>query len=163
MYTGTKNEEGKYAHIVIEDEGRGQTLNFIPREDNIVESHVHAHTQLSESNDFQLTMKAENKKDLAHDDDQKLRETKKNIKYSSIIIEGAERNDNEGFLSHLEYLEQQEYLVTESSNKTIKSCDFKTENSSVIAGIVEDNPSYNIVLSEVESCLVRNNEEDVKN
>ena len=100
--TGTKNEEGKYSNIFIEDEGRGQNLNSVLGEDETIESHVHAHTQLSESNDFQLTVKAENKEDLAHDDDQELKETKKDIKYSSVILEGVERKDNEYFLSHVE-------------------------------------------------------------
>ena len=50
--TSTKNEEGKSANIFIEDEGSGQTLNSIVGEDETVESHVHAHTQLSESNDL---------------------------------------------------------------------------------------------------------------
>ena len=98
--TGTKNEEGQSTNIVIEDEGRGQTLHFILGEDETTESHVHAHTQLSESNDFQLIVKAENKEDLAHDD-QEMKETKKNIKYSSVILEEAERKDNEYFSSHM--------------------------------------------------------------
>ena len=55
---GTNNEEGQYANIVIEDEGRGKNLNSVMGEDEIVESHVHAHTQLSESNGFQLIMQA---------------------------------------------------------------------------------------------------------
>ena len=52
--------------------------------------------------------------------------------------------------------------MIESSNKTIESCGFKAEKLNVFAGIVEDNPSYGIVLSEDESYLVRHNEEDVK-
>ena len=103
---GTNNEEGQYANIVIEDEGRGKTLNSILGEDETTESHVHAHTQLSESNDFQLTVKAENQEYLEHDDDQELKETKKDIKYSSVILEAAERKDNEYFLSPIEDLEQ---------------------------------------------------------
>ena len=70
MSTGTKNEEGQFANVVIKDEGRGQNLNSVLGEVEIVESHVHAHTQLSENNDFQLTAKAKNKEDLAYDDDQ---------------------------------------------------------------------------------------------
>ena len=101
MSSGTKNEEGQSANIVIEDEGRLQTLKFVLREDETTESHVHAHTHLSESNDFQLTMKAENKEDLAHDDDQELKETQKDIKYSSVILQEAERKDNEYFSSHM--------------------------------------------------------------
>ena len=53
--------------------------------------------------------------------------------------------------------------MIESSNKTIASCGFKADKLNVFAGIVEDNPSYGIVLSEVESYQARNNdEEDVK-
>ena len=51
-------------------------------------------------------MKPENQEDLEHDDDQELKETKKDIKYSSVILEEAERKDNEYFLSHVEDLEQ---------------------------------------------------------
>ena len=67
--TCTKNDEGKYANIAIEDKGRGQTLNSVMGEDETTESHVQAHTQLHESNDFQLTVKAETKEELAHDGD----------------------------------------------------------------------------------------------
>ena len=42
-------------------------------------------------------MKAENQEDLAHDDDQELKETKKDMKYSYVILEEAERRDNEDF------------------------------------------------------------------
>ena len=52
--------------------------------------------------------------------------------------------------------------MIESSNKTIDYCGFKADKLNVFAGIVEDNPSYGIVLSEAESYLVRHNEEDVK-
>ena len=109
---GTNNEEGQFSNVVIKDEGRGQDLNSVLGEDETTESHVHAHTQLSESNDFQLTVKAENQEDLEHDDDQELKETKKDIKYSSVILEGDERKYNAYFLSHMEYLEQREDLVT---------------------------------------------------
>ena len=53
--------------------------------------------------------------------------------------------------------------MIESSNKTIESCEFTAGKVNVFAGIEEDNPSYEIVLSEVESCQARHNdEEDVK-
>ena len=103
--TGTKNEEGQSANIVIEDEGREQTLNSVLGEDEKIESHVHAHTQLSESNDFQLTVKAENKEDLAHDDGQELKETKENIKHSDVMLEEDEQKAIEYFLTPTEDLE----------------------------------------------------------
>ena len=56
--TGTKNE-GQSANIVIEDEGRIQTLNSVLGEDETVESHVHAHTQLSELQEIYNRMKKE--------------------------------------------------------------------------------------------------------
>ena len=52
--------------------------------------------------------------------------------------------------------------MIESSNNTIESCGFKADKLNVLPGIVEDNPSYGIFLSEDESFLVRHNEEDVK-
>ena len=124
---------------------------------------------MSESNDFQLTVKAENKEDLAHDYDQEMKETKKDIKYSFVILEEDKRKDNEYFLSHVEYLEQQEDLVIESSNKTIRSCDFKNGNVNVLAGYAEDCISFEVVLSEVggwketcqEECLVGKDTDEV--
>ena len=80
-------------------------------------------------------MKAKNKEDLEHDDDQEMKETKKGIKYSSSILEEAERKDNEYFLSHVEDLEQQEDLMTESSNETIKFCGFETNKLCVMTGV----------------------------
>ena len=90
MSTGTKNEEGQSANIVIEYEGRGQTLNSLLGEDETIKSHVHAHTQLSDSNDFHLSVKAKNKEDLAHDDGQELKETKEDIKHSDVMLEEDE-------------------------------------------------------------------------
>jgi hypothetical protein len=49
--------------------------------------------------------------------------------------------------------------MTESSNKTIGSWDFKDDNLNVIVGIVEDNSSYGTVLSEGVSCQARHEEE----
>ena len=78
------------------------------------------------------------------------------------MLEEAEKNTIEDFLSLVEDLAQQEYLMKKSTNKTIRSCDFENDNLIVFAGIIEDNPSYGIVLSEDESYLVRHNEEYVK-
>ena len=53
--------------------------------------------------------------------------------------------------------------MIESSNKTIESCEFIADKVNVFAGIEEDNPSCEILLSEVESFQERHNdEEDVK-
>ena len=53
--------------------------------------------------------------------------------------------------------------MIESSNKTINSCEFTADKVNVFAGIEEENPSYEIVLSEVESCQEgHKDEEDVK-
>ena len=60
-------------------------------------------------------------------------------------------------------MEQQEYLMIESSNKTIESCDFAADKVNVFAGCIEDNPSLGVVSSKAELCLARyNEEEDVK-
>ena len=48
--------------------------------------------------------------------------------------------------------------MIESSNNTIGSCEFKANKLTVFAGIVEDNPSYGPVLSEVESHQDRTND-----
>ena len=50
VLVGTKNEEIQFVNIVITDEGRGQNLNYIQEENETIESHVHGHAQLSESN-----------------------------------------------------------------------------------------------------------------
>ena len=65
-------------------------MNFVLGEDETAESHVHAHTQLSESNVFHLTVKDENKEDLAHDDGQEIKETKEDIKNSDVMLEEDE-------------------------------------------------------------------------
>ena len=78
------------------------------------------------------------------------RKQKKDIKYSSVILEENERKDNEDFLSHMEDLEQLEYLGAESSNKTIRSCDFKNDNVNVLVGYAEDNLSFEVVMSDFE-------------
>ena len=164
MPTGTMNEEGQFANIVIKDEGRGQNLNSIQEGNEIVGSHVHGRAQLSESNGFQLTMKYKNKEDLAYDDDQELKETKEDIKHSYVRIGETEEKVIEDCRSLVADFEQpKKYLVIKSSNKTIGSYEFNADNLNVFTGIVEDNPSLAIVLSEFESCHTRNNyEEDAK-
>ena len=138
-------------------------MNSVHEENETVESHVHGHAQLSESNGFQPTLKSKNKEYLAYNDGQELKETKEDIRHSRAMLEKAEKKTIEGFLSLIEDLEQPEKdLVIESSNKTIGSYEFNDDNLNVFTGIVEDNPSYGNVLSEAESYLVRHNEEDVK-
>ena len=117
VLVGTKNEESQFADISIKVEGRGQNLNSVQEENETVESHVHGHAQLSESNDFQLTVKAENKEDLAYDDDQELKETKEDIHHLDGMLGETENKVIEDSVSPIEYLEQPEkYLVIKSSN-----------------------------------------------
>ena len=139
MSTGTKNEERQFANIVIKDEGRGHNLNSFQEENETTESHVHGHAQLSESNDFQLTVKAENKEDLAYDDDQELKETKEDIKHLDVMLGETKEKFIEDFLILVAYLGQQEDLMIESSNKIIESYGFKADKHNVFVGIVEDN------------------------
>ena len=68
VFISTKIEEGQLSDVVIKNEGKGQNLNSVLGENGIVESHVHAYVQLNESNRFQLTIEAENKKDLDHNE-----------------------------------------------------------------------------------------------
>ena len=75
VLTSTKNEEKQFANIVIKNEGEGQNLNYVHEENETAESHVHGNAQLSERNGFYLTVKDENKEDLAYDDGQELKET----------------------------------------------------------------------------------------
>ena len=78
--------------------------------------------------------------------DQEQEEAKEDIKHPNVMLEEAEKQSIKDFLSPAEDLGQQEEdLMTESSNETIGSCDFKIDNLNVFAGIVEDNPSYGIV------------------
>ena len=66
-------------------------------------------------------------------------------------------------------MEQREDLVIESSNKTIRPCDFKTDNVNVLASYVEDNLYFEVVLIEVggwkercdEECLARKDKDEV--
>jgi len=99
---------------------------------------------------------------LAYDDSQEQEEVKENIKHSDVMLEEAEKKTIEDFRSLVEDLEQQKDLMTESSNRTTGSYGFEADKLCVIASIVEDNPSYGTVLSEVESCLARHDEKDVK-
>ena len=79
------------------------------------------------------------------------------------MLEKVEKKAIEYFLILVEDLEQQEeYFMIVSSNKTIGSCEFNAENLSMFAGCIEDNPSLRVVLSKAESCLERNEEDDVK-
>ena len=69
----------------------------------------------------------------------------------------------------MEDLEQREDLVIESSNKTIRPCDFKTDNVNVLSSYAEDNLSFKAVLSEVggwqarcdEECLIERDKDEV--
>ena len=63
-------------------------------------------------------------------------------------------------MSPIEGLEQQEEdLMTKSSNETIGSCDFKINNLNVFAGYAGDNLSFGVVLSKVGGCQARYDEE----
>ena len=57
----------------------------------------------------------------------------------------TEKKVIEDFLSIVANLGQHEYLMIESSNKTIKSCGFKANNLSVFVGCAEDNPFLGVV------------------
>ena len=62
----------------------------------------------------------------------------KDIKQPSEVLKEADNKTIEDFLSHVEDLEQEEeYLVTGSSNETIGSCDFYIDNLIVFVGITE--------------------------
>lgn len=78
------------------------------------------------------------------------------------MLEEVEKKTIEDFLSLVEDLGQQEDLMIESSNKTIRSCGFEADKLCVTAGVSEDNPSYATVFSGAESCLARHDERDVK-
>ena len=114
-------------------------------------SHENTLTHREEGDAFQPTMKDENKEYLEYDDGQELKETKGDINHSDVILGETEKKVIEDFLNLVADLGQQEDLMIESSNKTIESCGFKTDKLNVFAGIVEDNQSYGIVLSEAES------------
>jgi len=102
---------------------------------------------------FQHATRVESKEILDYDDGQEQEEEKEEIKHSHDMLEEAENNTIEDFLSPVKALEQQQDLMTESSNETIRSCCFETDKLCMIAGIVEDKPSFGIVLYETESCL----------
>ena len=104
-------------------------MNSVLGEDETIESHVHAHTQLSESNGFQPIVQAENKEDLAYDDDQELKETKEDSKHSYVMLEEVGEKGNEDFLSLVKDLEQpKKYLMIGPSNDTIGYCSFEICN-----------------------------------
>jgi hypothetical protein len=123
-------------------------------------SHVHAHTQPSETNGFQPIVQAENKEGLAYDDDQELKE--EDSKHSYVMLEKAEEKDSEDFLSPIQDLEQpKKDLMIGPSNETIGSCSFEIDNLSVFAGVAEGNPSLGVVLNEVEDCQINYDEESL--
>jgi hypothetical protein len=78
-------------------------LNSVLEENGTVGSHVHAHTQSSETNGFQPIVQDENKEGLAYDDDQELKE--EDSKNSYVMLEKAEEKDSEDFLSPIQDLE----------------------------------------------------------
>ena len=105
-------------------------------------------------------MKAKNKEDLAYDDDQELKETREDIKHSDVMLGETEKKVIEDFMSLIEDLEQPEKdLMIESSNKTIKSCEFTVDKVNVFAGYGEYNLSFEVVLSEVGGWKARWDEE----
>jgi hypothetical protein len=78
---------------------------------------------------------------------------------SNSMLEEAEKKGIKYFLSLVEDLEQQEDLMTKSSNKTVGSCGFKIHELCVIRSFGEDKPSFGIILDEVESCKAIYDEE----
>ena len=99
MYAGEIGKIIQFVDVIIKDEGRGHNLNYVQEENEIAKSHVHAHVQLSESNDFQPPLKAKKKEDLAYYDGQEQREAKDDIKHSYVMLEKAKKKTNEGCLS----------------------------------------------------------------
>ena len=99
---------------------------------------------------------------MVYDDSQEWDEAREEIKHSDVMLGKTEKKVIEDFLSLVANLGHEEDLMIESSNKTIESCGFKSGKLNVFASMVEDTPSYGIVLSEAESYLVRHNQEYVK-
>ena len=97
---------------------------------------------------------------MAHDDEKKKEKVENDIKQPSEVLEEADKKTIEDFLSHEEDLEKwQEDLVTRSSNETFGSCDFEIDNLTVFVGVVEGNPSLEIVLNELDNFQAKYNDE----
>ena len=77
------------------------------------------------------------------------------------MLDDSEKKGIEDFLSPVVDLGQHEDLVIESSNKTIGSCEFNSENLSVFGGCAEGNLFLGVVLSEEEKCLVGKYKDEV--
>ena len=89
---------------------------------------MHGHAQLNESNGFQPTVKAENKEDLAYDDEQELKERKEEFKknLNSILEEdetaGSHANTYEQSretisFQHATKAESRKYLVFDDNQE----------------------------------------------
>jgi hypothetical protein len=160
MSAGTMNEGGQFVDVVMQKEEVKQNLNSILEENGTVGSHLHAHTQPSETNGFQPIVQAENKEGLAYDDDQELKE--EDSKHSYAMSEKDEEKDSEDFPSPIQDLEQpKKDLMIGPSNETIGCCSFEIDNLSVFAGVAEGNPSPGVVLNEVEDCQIKYDEESL--
>ena len=97
---------------------------------------------------------------MAYDDGQERKETKEDIKHSSVVLEEAKKKTIDDFLSHVKELEQpKKNLMIGPSNETIGSCSFEIDNLSVFAGVAEGNPSLGVVLNEVEDCQIKYDED----
>ena len=131
------------------------------QEGGTTKSHVHAYAQLNKSNRFQLTVEVENKKDLTHNESQELKELKEDSNHSRVMLEIDEKETIEDFLCLIADLGQQkEDLMIESSNKAIGSYESETDRLNVFIGCVEDNPSFGVVSSKAEVCLVRHKDNE---
>ena len=130
-------------------------------EDEIVESLANTLTQREEGDTFQHTMKAERKEYLAYDDNQEQKEEKDDVKNSYVMLEEFEKKGIEDLLIPVVDLGQHEDLVIESSNKTIRSCEFNANKLNVFADCAEGNPFLGVVLSEEEKCLVGKYKDEV--
>ena len=71
------------------------------------------------------------------------------------MLKDSEKKGIEDLLIPVADLGQHEDLVIESSNKTIRSCEFNANNLNVFAGCIEDNPYHGLVSSKAEVCLAR--------
>lgn len=87
----------------------------------------------------------------------------KHIKQPSVGLEETEKKTIEYFLSHIEDFEQREDLMIESSNEIMRYCRFETNKLCVITGIIEDKPSFEIVLNEVASCQAKYDDDCLSN
>ena len=56
VFSGTMNEEKKFANVVIKNEGGGQNFNSVQRNDETIVSHANTLTQREEGDAFQHTM-----------------------------------------------------------------------------------------------------------